>query len=945
MKVQLMVLCFLLSFPFVLVAQENDVQKADSLYGRALAAVKKHQYENALRYLDEGAPYVSQDVSKRYDWLYGYIYEMLGDDTFYDAPMQSCGYYQKSYEYYASSGCYKNAIDVLIYKGDLMVKLNHYSNAVQSLDLALAIAEKYDLPSIEILIEQCELYENLRQYDRVLSLTSRLYRAYAQTVTPESKIRALKQFADVARRQGNYDLAQAYYLEIDDLLPLLEESRRDHYNYVLYYDRHALLRSMKMYEQAVTYVSDHIEEVKRLPQMTDLLAGLYIDLAYDYSELNMSEKSEESIQEAVKLIKFQKWKGEYLASRYKSISATYGKLGQYEKAVFYLDLADNVSCDGSSAVSRGGILFRMGQNHKAKVEYERYSDYVKSVKGERSYDYAVSLKYLANISAFCGEMDLASRYYIDSADLMCQVVSESIPYLSGTSREAFWSQCSSLFLDMTTFGLKARFFQDEFTRAAYNSLLLSKGLLLTSERSLSSVINDSGDSDLVEMYAKCRKMYSDIEVCKAKGDDPERLVMMSDSLNVLENSLMTKVSGSHGYMSFFNVGYSDIQQALKDSEVVVDFTDFNGLKDPDRIYYAAYVYRKGWEFPRLIKVFEEEQLVELLGEGKPAWKLYDKKTSKKLEELLFKPLRRYINSGDIVYWIPSGMLHKVSVESACLSACSEGFDIRRLSSARRIVEERTLSDIRTASLYGGLQYDMTREELKWDLDATDLPVYMYATRSKGHSEGYEPLPQSYEEVYTIEEILKSAEAEVRLYDGKKGTEASFVKMSGQSPDIIHMSTHGFYYTPEEAREVKALSGHKKAMHLSGLVLSGGNTEWTGEATMTDYLGGLLTADDISKLNLSGTDLVVLSACGTGQGEVTAEGVYGLQRAFKKAGTGYVLMTLWHVNDFVAKEFMVEFYRNLISKKMPAPLALNQTKKTICLTYPDPYYWAGYVLLD
>ena len=253
--------------------------------------------------------------------------------------------------------------------------------------------------------------------------------------------------------------------------------------------------------------------------------------------------------------------------------------------------------------------------------------------------------------------------------------------------------------------------------------------------------------------------------------------------------------------------------------------------------------------------------------------------------------------------------------------------------------------MKSAVLYGGLQYDMNAEELIASQSQDDIPLHMYATRSKGHKNGFDPLPQSYEEVYAVKEIIESDTLDVAVLDGKKGTEYSFVRMSGNSPQILHVSTHGFYYTPEEAISVDALSGYKNAMLLSGLVLSGGNSEWKGTSANTDYLGGLLTADDISKLDLSGTELVVMSACGTGQGEVTSEGVYGLQRAFKMAGVKQVVMTLWQVNDYVSKEFMKRFYENLIYKRQEPDTALHEAKKEIREEYHDPYYWAGYVLLD
>ena len=101
------------------------------------------------------------------------------------------------------------------------------------------------------------------------------------------------------------------------------------------------------------------------------------------------------------------------------------------------------------------------------------------------------------------------------------------------------------------------------------------------------------------------------------------------------------------------------------------------------------------------------------------------------------------------------------------------------------------------------------------------------------------------------------------------------------------------------------------------------------------------ADDISKLDLSGTELVVLSACGTGQGEVTSEGVYGLQRAFKMSGVKHVVKTLWQVNDYVSsKGFMKAFYENLIYMGLVPDSALLEAKKSIRDKYQgwDMSFW-------
>jgi CHAT domain-containing protein len=135
------------------------------------------------------------------------------------------------------------------------------------------------------------------------------------------------------------------------------------------------------------------------------------------------------------------------------------------------------------------------------------------------------------------------------------------------------------------------------------------------------------------------------------------------------------------------------------------------------------------------------------------------------------------------------------------------------------------------------------------------------------------------------------------------------------------------------------------MYLTGVVMSGGNAEWRGVKLPEGVLGGLLTSEDISHTDLSNTRIVVLSACDTGRGEATNEGLFGLQRAFKKAGAQTLVMSLWQISDSVTKEFMVAFYKHLVSSQWDRHEAFRLAQEEIKHQYPEPYYWAGFVIVD
>lgn len=163
-----------------------------------------------------------------------------------------------------------------------------------------------------------------------------------------------------------------------------------------------------------------------------------------------------------------------------------------------------------------------------------------------------------------------------------------------------------------------------------------------------------------------------------------------------------------------------------------------------------------------------------------------------------------------------------------------------------------------------------------------------------------------------------------------------MQMNCNAPNIIHLSTHGFYYSPSDHNLPSSLKGYNDAMSLSGLVMSGGS--------LSSRLG-LLTADEVAQCNLSNTVIACLASCHSGQGEVTSEGIYGLQRAFKKAGVKTVIMNLWEASDVATQCFMTNFYLDLINGSKDRHKAFQYARDEVRKKYSSPFYWAGFVMVD
>lgn len=193
--------------------------------------------------------------------------------------------------------------------------------------------------------------------------------------------------------------------------------------------------------------------------------------------------------------------------------------------------------------------------------------------------------------------------------------------------------------------------------------------------------------------------------------------------------------------------------------------------------------------------------------------------------------------------------------------------------------------------------------------------------------------------------------------GENGTESSFRQYAKQPLLLLHIATHGFYlsdedYTNLNNQDYLAMLGknyrdiEEKGLIRSGLLFSGVNKVLADKRPISGDDDGIMTAMEISNMDLNNVDLVVLSACQTALGVISDDGVIGLQRGFKKAGVNSILMSLWKVDDDATCLFMTKFYENLASshdKQQALRTAQSYLKNST--SYKDPEYWAPFILLD
>lgn len=308
-----------------------------------------------------------------------------------------------------------------------------------------------------------------------------------------------------------------------------------------------------------------------------------------------------------------------------------------------------------------------------------------------------------------------------------------------------------------------------------------------------------------------------------------------------------------------------------------------------------------------------------------------------------------------VYYSPTGYLSKIN-----LMAISNGkqrlfekYNIHEVSSTAMIENvKQNKKAIRNAVLFGDINYFedsemMTENAKKYKAFSSGN---ILATRSSNRG-SWDLLPGTKEEISYINGLMKEKGVNTQVIDGDLASEESFKALNENAPDIIHVATHGFYYSSEEDitpsffESMNSYTQKDYSLFFSGLLFAGANNAWTGKEVSYGVEDGIMTADEISRIDLVGNKIVVLSACNTGLGDIdNVDGIFGLQRGFKKAGASTILMSLWKVPDEETCILMKYFYQNLLYGKS-AHQSLIQAQMHLIGMNKTPYYWAGFILLD
>lgn len=594
------------------------------------------------------------------------------------------------------------------------------------------------------------------------------------------------------------------------------------------------------------------------------------------------------------------------------------------------------------------LYSRQGRVYEALEIYESLIEPTKVVFGTLHPQYGIRLSNLASAYEEIGDYKKASSYYSASAENLIDQFYNYYPSLSEENKIEYLDLQRDWIDRLFSFCVHGDGF--DINPHLQTLHLAVKGLALDSHV---TIRESNGNEELREKWKDLRRQIGDLSR-KPNGDQ------LRDSLNMLVSEaekIEIELLAKYPYdFHLKKLNHEDIRQKLDTGEVAVDFFHFQFMKDidyTDTILYGAFLNKKEWENPKILIIGSEDSLAAAIQ------KFHLTGSTMGLNKLIWQPLLPYLES--VIHISPTGILNKVPfhlLEDSNGKISLKKHKLHYYQNFRDLINRTDHRlKIESIALFGNPDFDHSPEKLVEDtsmaLGIKDLLVQNLRTLLVDSIRGmstFTRLPGTAKELQEIGQIAESHNWQSKIYQDTAANEVNFKNLNRSSSSIVHLATHGFFLekliniSEEKPAEKDILLTSENPMLRSGLALAGINKIWQQDRLAPPEEDGILTSYEISNLDFFNTELVVLSACETGLGDLkNSEGVYGLQRAFRQAGAKNLIISLWKIPDFQTAELMGIFYKKLANYH-DAHLALKEAQLELSEKYP-PKFWAGFILIE
>ena len=845
-----------------------------------------------------------------------------------------------------------------------------YSTSIKYLEKYLSLIKKYKTNIRRFsyynpeLIALSKSYIHTKQYEKAFSIMikqveeKRAIANHSKKNTATSDfIQAKKDFARILDEANYIKEALREYLEVSKIMLFPDENE---YNdiascFLKINDTKNARKYLDKAQNALNQSSAFIKSIKGEKNL------------YTQELLARTEFQEGNVEKAIDLLEqlietFEKNSNDdkiYLLNKYykyqelvSTICHYYITNEQYDKAILkeFSNLEFKQKYYKEVSPINGLSYFNIGEAYAGKHEYKKALKYTEKAYQLRKDHFTDNDGILMNLIRFhtqLGDKKNAESYL----DILYSLKRKQILYyfseLTEREKQLYWEKNHFFFTEFVPkyAGLIG---SNKTYKILYNSILDTKGILLDSEKALRRDILDSGDLKLQESFLAIQEKKQIVLNELSKNDDVRNnsvIDSLTTLINDLEDKLIITSKEFRDLTMWKRCNWKEIQNKITQKDIAIEFLTLKDHKEKE--YFAALVIKKNAPAPKLIKLCKKEYIISQYNNGQ--------QNLREIDKMIWKPLVKELEDIDRIYFSPSDFLYNYGIEYA-----EEVQDkkVYRLSTTKELVTPKRKKENKIdALLVGGLNYN---SKIKNPENKDKNPQEFESMRDFDNNElrgfFFNNLPYSRKEIFDIERILSKENTCVLLSDNE-GTEEAVMYYSSLSPRIIHIATHGAYIQKKDCRVlIKGAISHSNNTFLnilpeevsltrSFLLMSGCNSLINSNNIVNQQKDGILTAQEIAQLDLRGSELISLSACQTGLGDITHDGVIGLQRGFKRAGAQSLIVSLTKVNDRTTYEFMENFYKEYITSN-EIKSAFNHSIRMMKAKYPtNPEYWRAFILMD
>jgi len=795
----------------------------------------------------------------------------------------------------------------------LFIQLGRYSDANRLLDMQIPEYEElYGKNSIRLI-------EPFVNRGRIL-LANGEYTEAEQVATNANQM-ALKTYGDLSTKTApTQKLLGDIYTTLGD------------------YDRAEATISKALASQEKQFGRDHIEVARSLSQ----LALIKFHKGDDKKEI------EKMMVEARDIIarRLGKDNPQY-AEIMKNMAVLYISEKKFDLAFNSLTVAEGIwkaktgtknNVNAASIYTLTGDVYYQQKNYKKAEEFYNHSKalYEKffSVKHP---EYVKVLSKLGKVYYMEKDYKRSKRLIEESLSNYENYIKEFFPALSENLKAKYWNTIRGDFEFYNTLAFSNLEDFKDLSGKIYNYQLLTKALLLSTSIKIRERILNSTDDELKSIYSDWVQKKEVLTL--ALSMSPQQLTesevdpgALQQEVDQLEKEL-SKRSELFG-QNFENrrIVFEDVKKSLKPNETAVEMVRYRHFNHDftDSVIYAALFIKPEFTKPKVI----------MLNDGKKMetryFKFYRNAITGKIPDeisygVFCKPIIDGIGQSSTIYLSADGIYNQINLEaipSPDGKYVIDNTNIVLVSNTKDLYLKKLKSKStanNTATLFGN-------------------PTF-YLTASADQS--ISSLPGTEKEVTQIDYMLKQKGYATVEYTEKAASEENLKELN--SPKILHFATHGFYKPTTQVTLQDELGSSEAALSQNPLMRSGLLLKGAGDLLdKTKYNfnmeNGILTAYEAMSLNLDKTLLVVLSACETGLGELEAgEGVQGLQRAFLVAGSNFLIMSMFKVDDEATQKLMVTFIQKYLNSGNMRQSFID-AKKELRVEYPEPIYWGAFMMI-